>query len=210
MKAIGYPGKRLLDVAVSSIVLIMASPILLVVGLWIRLTMGGPTFFRQSRPGLHREPFTILKFRTMSKAADQTGADLPDAVRVTPLGRRLRRTSMDELPELFNVLRGDMSLVGPRPLLTRYLPYYLPHEVRRFEVRPGITGLAQVSGRNYLPWDERLQLDVDYIDGMSLKMDLAILWRTIRTVASSSGVAVDSYEVEADLDEERRSSGGAR
>lgn len=204
MTAVTYPGKRLLDVLVSILVLILTSPILIVVGIGIKLTMGSPVLFRQMRPGLYREPFTILKLRTMIE-----DAELEDAARVTPLGWWLRKTSIDELPEFFNVLRGDMSLVGPRPLLSRYLPYYRPHEERRFHVRPGITGLAQVSGRNYLPWDERLQLDAEYVDTISLRTDITILWRTIDSVARLSGVAVDSYDVEPDLDQERRSAGGS-
>lgn len=197
-------GKRAIDLVIAGVLLIVLSPVFLVVAASIRLTMGSPVLFRQVRPGLHGRPFTMLKFRTMTDARDASGRHLPDSQRLTRLGRWLRATSLDEFPELVNVLKGDMSLVGPRPLLMRYMPYFTDRERIRFAVRPGITGLAQVSGRNALPWDERLELDVRYVEEWSLGLDFRILWMTVRNVLRRSGVEVDPTQVMLDFDEERR------
>jgi len=168
--------------------LVLLSPIVLIAALVVLIALGRPVFFRQERPGLHKRPFVLYKFRTMRVAVDSRGRPLPDSERMTRLGRFLRKTSIDELPELFNVLRGDMSVVGPRPLLTEYLPLYTPHQARRHEVRPGMTGWAQVNGRNELSWEEKFALDVWYVDHRSLWLDLRILLRTIAVVSRSRGV----------------------
>jgi sugar transferase EpsL len=196
--------KRLLDVLVSAILLTVLSPLLLIIALAIKLAMPGTVFFRQQRPGLHGKPFLLIKFRSMSEAKDAQGNLLPSAQRLTPLGRFLRRTSLDELPELWNVLRGEMSLVGPRPLLMRYYPYYTARERKRFEVLPGLTGWAQINGRNNLPWDERLELDVWYVEHRSLRLDLKIIMLTWLRVLQQSGVQVAPESLMLDLDEERR------
>ena len=201
---VGYAGKRAFDVVAASALLVVTSPLLIILAVWVGFTMGWPVLFKQRRPGLHGEVFDIVKFRTMREAFDADGYPLPDAQRLTRTGRFLRRTSLDELPELINVLKGEMSLVGPRPLYEKYLGYYRTREGRRFDVRPGITGLAQVRGRNDLPWDERLELDVEYVENMSLKADLGILARTIGVVLGATGVSVDPDQVEEDLDVERR------
>lgn len=176
-------AKRLLDLALVLPGLVLLAPVLLVVALAVRVRLGPGVLFRQERPGLGGKPFLILKFRTM-----QNGPGT-DAERLTPFGRFLRGTSLDELPELWNVLRGDMSLVGPRPLLMRYLPRYTPQQARRHEVLPGITGWAQVNGRNALSWEEKFALDVWYVDNRSLALDLAILWRTVLAVALRQGIS---------------------
>ena len=165
------------------------SPLLLVIGLAVRLRMGSPVLFRQTRPGLGGRPFELLKFRTMTDRRGPDGALLPDAERLTWIGRLLRRTSLDELPELVNVLRGDMSLVGPRPLLMEYLALYTPEQARRHEVRPGITGWAQVNGRNATTWDERFAHDRYYVEHRSLRLDLHILKRTVIQVLTGAGVS---------------------
>jgi lipopolysaccharide/colanic/teichoic acid biosynthesis glycosyltransferase len=195
--------KRTLDVAVAAVLLIVFSPLLLITALAIRLQMGSPVVFRHQRPGRHRVPFVLLKFRTMNERRDAAGRLLPDTDRLTGLGRLLRRTSLDELPQLLNVLAGEMSLVGPRPLLTRYLPYYTPRESLRFDVRPGITGWAQLHGRNRAPWDERLERDAWYVEHQSLGLDLRILWKTLGNVFRGEGVVVDAGTVVVDLDAER-------
>ena len=179
--------KRAGDVAAASLGLIVSAPVQLIVAATVRARLGTPVLFRQPRPGRDGRVFTILKFRTM-KDADPSRGLVTDADRLTPFGRRLRSTSLDELPALWNVLRGDMSLVGPRPLLVEYLARYSPHQARRHEVRPGITGLAQVSGRNALTWEDRFDLDVEYVDRRSLALDLRILLMTITTVFKREGV----------------------
>jgi lipopolysaccharide/colanic/teichoic acid biosynthesis glycosyltransferase len=181
--------KRFFDVAVAGVLLVLLSPVLVVVAIAVVLSMGRPVLFRQQRPGLHGDLFIILKFRTMVDAIDAAGNPLPDAQRITALGRFLRRTSLDELPELVNVLRGEMSLVGPRPLLVEYLPRYSKEQMRRHDVRPGVTGWSQVNGRNALTWDEKFALDVWYVDNRSLKLDLRILRMTIRNVVRGEGIA---------------------
>jgi sugar transferase EpsL len=199
-------GKRLLDLALTIPALILLAPVMGVVALAVWLTMGRPVLFRQVRPGLHAVPFTMLKFRTMTDARDAGGNLLPDAKRLTRLGRFLRRTSLDELPELWNVLRGDMSLVGPRPLLIEYLPYYTEEERSRHTVRPGITGLAQVRGRNDLLWDDRLALDVQYVKSLDLVLDLRILLLTCAKVISGSGIIVVPSAKQERLDKYRQQS----
>jgi len=177
-------GKRALDVAASAVLLLLFAPLILASALAVRVGLGAPALFRQHRPGLGGRPFTLLKFRTMTLAADEAGALLPDEQRLTRLGSFLRRWSLDELPELWNVLRGDMSLVGPRPLLMRYLDRYTPEQARRHDVRPGITGWAQVNGRDLLSWPEKFALDVWYVDRVSPGLDLRILaltaWKIVR------------------------------
>ncbi len=184
-------AKRALDVAVSGLVLLGSAPILLLAMALVRWQLGAPVLFRQSRPGLHGEPFTIIKLRTMRDALDATGQPLPDSARLTRLGRWLRKLSIDELPQLMNVLRGEMSLVGPRPLLLKYLPLYSARQARRHEVLPGITGWAQVNGRNALSWPARLELDVWYVEQRSFRLDCYILWRSLASVASGRGVSAD-------------------
>jgi lipopolysaccharide/colanic/teichoic acid biosynthesis glycosyltransferase len=181
--------KRSIDVLGATAGLLLAAPLLLLVALAVRVNLGSPVLFRQPRPGRHGRPFTLVKFRTMRDAHDRHGRPLPDAERLTRFGRLLRASSLDELPELWNVLRGDMSLVGPRPLLMAYLPHYSAEQARRHEVRPGITGWAQVNGRNALSWDERFRLDVWYVDHQSLALDLHILWRTIGRVLRRDGIS---------------------
>jgi sugar transferase EpsL len=184
-----YRGKRLLDVLLVLLAAPLWAPLLAIVALFVRLRLGPPVFFSQERPGRAAYPFRLAKFRTMTDARGPDGALLSDADRLTSFGRKLRATSLDELPELWNVLRGDMSLVGPRPLLTRYLSRYSGRHRRRHEVRPGITGLAQVSGRNALTWSEKLDLDVAYVDRCSLALDVRILWRTLRSVVRREGIS---------------------
>jgi lipopolysaccharide/colanic/teichoic acid biosynthesis glycosyltransferase len=182
-------GKRILDLALVLPALAILSPVLLAVGILVRRRLGAPVLFRQARPGLHGRPFTMLKFRTMTDARDAHGELLPDSERLTPFGRFLRSTSLDELPELFNVLKGDMSLVGPRPLLVRYLPRYSPEQARRHEVKPGLTGWAQVNGRNAISWDDKLALDVWYVDHQSLPLDLTILALTVVKILRRDGIS---------------------
>lgn len=178
--------KRLLDVCLASLAMVVAFPIMVVIALLVRLTMGRPVLFRQPRPGLHGRTFCCVKFRTMRDATGPDGAPLPDEKRLTRLGRWLRRSSLDELPQLLGVLRGDLSLVGPRPLLPEYLSLYSPRQARRHEVRPGLTGWAQVNGRNALSWPEKLEMDVWYVENRSLSLDLRILLLTVKAILASS------------------------
>lgn len=181
--------KRLLDIVASALGLLVLSPLLLFIAWRIRATMGSPVLFKQQRPGLHGKPFTMLKFRTMRDALDHDGNPLPDAKRITKFGRFLRSSSLDELPELWNVLKGDMSLVGPRPLLMEYLPLYNARQARRHEVRPGITGWAQVNGRNAISWEEKFDLDVWYVDKQSICLDIKILFLTIARVVRRQDIS---------------------
>ncbi len=183
--------KRLFDVVGASVGLLVLAPVYCIVALLIRSRLGSPILFRQVRPGLHGRPFQMIKFRTMRDAADSNGQPLPDADRLTPFGRWLRSTSLDELPELWNVLKGDMSLVGPRPLLMEYLPLYSPEQARRHEVRPGITGWAQVNGRNAISWEEKFALDVWYVDHHNLWLDMKILYMTLRKVLVRDGISAE-------------------
>lgn len=185
--------KRSFDVLGAASALVLLSPLIAVVALLVRVRLGSPVIFRQVRPGIQARPFTMFKFRSMADAYDGRGRLLPDAERLTPFGRWLRRTSLDELPELVNVLRGDMSLVGPRPLIMEYVERYTPDQSRRLDVRPGVTGLAQVSGRNALSWEERFELDVEYVDRWSLWLDVTILARTIATVLRRDGISADGH-----------------
>ena len=181
--------KRLLDIAGSAVALVLLAPVLAAVALLVRLKLGSPVLFSQIRPGLRGTPFRMIKFRSMTDARDAAGALLPDAQRLPPFGRFLRASSLDELPELWNVLKGDMSLVGPRPLLMEYLPLYTPEQARRHEVRPGITGWAQINGRNAIGWEEKFRLDVWYVDHRSLLLDLRIVALTIAHVLRPRGVS---------------------
>ncbi len=183
--------KRLLDLVIAGTALVLLSPILAVLAVIVRRNMGTPIVFRQVRPGLNGRPFEMIKFRTMRDARGADGQILPDAERLTPFGRFLRASSLDELPELWNVVKGDMSLVGPRPLLMEYLPLYSPEQARRHEVRPGLTGWAQINGRNALSWDDKFKLDVWYVDHRSLWLDVKILWLTALRVVQRDGISAD-------------------
>lgn len=185
--------KRLFDIAASAAGILAISPILIGAAAGVRLTLGSPVLFKQTRPGLNAEPFTIYKFRTMSDERGPDGELLPDEQRLTRFGQLLRSTSIDELPELFNVLKGDMSLVGPRPLLMDYLPHYDDFQNRRHEVRPGITGLAQVNGRNGLSWDEKFEHDVWYVDNHNLWLDIKILLQTVWQVVRRDGISSEGH-----------------
>jgi lipopolysaccharide/colanic/teichoic acid biosynthesis glycosyltransferase len=181
--------KRLIDMTVAGIALLILGVPLLLLLLLVRAMLGKPALFSQLRPGLFGKPFRMYKFRSMTEACDVHGHLLPDAERLTPFGCFLRRTSLDELPELWNVLKGDMSLVGPRPLLMEYLPLYSPEQARRHEVRPGLTGWAQVNGRNSLSWEDKFRLDIWYVDNQSLLLDIRILWLTARKVFAREGIS---------------------
>ncbi|MGN0994287.1 MAG: sugar transferase [Butyricicoccus sp.] len=191
-------GKRLLDFTLSLAALLVLWPVLLVVAVLVRCKLGSPVIFRQERPGKDEKIFTLYKFRTMTDARDAGGNLLPDAVRLTKFGRLLRSTSLDELPELINILRGDMSIVGPRPLLVKYLPLYNEKQHRRHEVRAGLTGYAQVHGRNAISWEEKFDLDVYYVDHLSFGLDVQIFFDTIRAVLKREGISGgDSATMEA-------------
>ena len=187
--AVNMINKRFFDIAISFLAVVLLFPLFAFVALSIRFKLGSPVLFCQNRPGIYGKPFTIFKFRTMTDARDARGNLLPDGERLTRFGRFLRSTSLDELPELFNVLRGDMSLVGPRPLLMAYLPLYSAEQARRHEVRPGITGWAQVNGRNALSWEEKFAMDVWYVDHHSLWLDVKILVLTVRKVLARDGIS---------------------
>jgi sugar transferase EpsL len=191
-------SKRCLDFLLALSLLIISFPIMAVVALAIRIFLGAPVVYSSIRPGLHGVPFRIYKFRSMSDTTDENGVLLPDELRTTTFGQLLRSTSLDELPELFNVLRGDMSLVGPRPLLMEYLTLYNSDQRRRHDVRPGITGYAQVNGRNFLNWDEKFTLDCYYVDNISLALDIKILWKTIVVVLSRQGITDEHLAVGMD------------
>lgn len=184
--------KRIFDIACSFVGLLLLLPVILILAWMIRHKLGSPVFFRQLRPGRNGVPFEMIKFRTMRDAIDASGQPLPDSERMTPFGSFLRSSSLDELPELWNVLKGDMSLVGPRPLLMQYLPLYTAAQNRRHEVRPGVTGWAQVNGRNSLSWDEKFKLDVWYVDNRSLKLDVKILFLTVRKVLIKEGISQEN------------------
>ena len=196
-------GKRVFDVVFSGGALVVLSPILAVTAVLVRIKLGKPVVFCQERPGKDEKIFKMYKFRTMTNTCDEEGNLLPDEKRLTPFGRMLRKTSLDELPELFNIFKGDMSIVGPRPLLCSYLPYYTEREKKRHSVMPGLTGLAQVNGRNMLVWDERLELDVRYAENITFIGDMKIIVRTVTKVFVSEGIAVDTAVVEPNLAEER-------
>ncbi|WP_152207592.1 sugar transferase [Marinobacter changyiensis] len=181
--------KRLLDIVAATVGLLLLAPVILIVAWQVKRKLGAPVFFRQTRPGLHGKPFQMTKFRTMKDAVDAQGNALPDSERLTPFGQFLRSSSLDELPELWNVLKGDMSLVGPRPLLMEYLPLYSKKQYRRHEVRPGVTGWAQINGRNAISWEDKFKLDVWYVDNQSIWLDLKILFLTIKKVIVKEGIS---------------------
>lgn len=186
-------AKRLFDFIVSFILFIGLSPIFIVAALTVRIMMGSPVLFKQHRPGLHGKPFVMYKFRTMTNERDAAGCLLPDEARLTKFGKLLRRYSLDELPQLFNVLKGDLSLVGPRPLLMEYIPLYNSEQARRHEVKPGITGWAQVNGRNAISWNEKFKLDVWYVYNQSFWFDIKILWMTLAKVFKREGVSQEGH-----------------
>lgn len=196
--------KRLIDIVVSAAGIIVLSPVLLILWILVRVKLGKPAIFTQERPGKDEKIFKLYKFRSMTGERDEKGELLPDEVRLTAFGEKLRGTSLDELPELFNILKGDMSLIGPRPLLVGYLPYYTKREQLRHSVRPGLTGLAQVSGRNFIAWDDRLAKDVEYVENLSLLLDLKILLKTVMVVFKKEDVAVETDSVEGYLWDERK------
>lgn len=185
--------KRVLDLLVSSASLFILAPLILLLCCLVGVFLGRPIFFRQTRPGKSGAPFVMYKFRTMTSALNEKGELLPDAMRLTPLGAFLRKTSLDELPELWNVIKGDMSLVGPRPLLMEYLPLYDDKQLRRHDVRPGITGWAQINGRNAISWEDKFRLDVWYVENRSLKLDLKILFITLKKVLLREGISSEGH-----------------
>lgn len=197
-------GKRGIDAFLATGALIVLSPVLLITAVLVRTHLGAPILFTQERPGKDEKIFKLYKFRTMTDKTGDDGRLLPDAERLTKFGALLRATSLDELPELFNIVKGDMAIIGPRPLLVQYLPYYTEAEKHRHDVRPGLSGLAQVNGRNYLKWDERLAFDVEYVKEITFLGDVRIVLRTIRKVFAKEDVAVDTDCVETYLDIERR------
>jgi sugar transferase EpsL len=195
--------KRVIDVVGSAVLLIVLSPVIALVALLVAVRLGRPVIFRHERPGRNARPFMLLKFRTMTDARGPDGALLSDEQRLTPLGRRLRASSLDELPELWNVLRGDMSLVGPRPLLTEYVPVYTPRQARRHEIRPGVTGWAQVNGRNDLPWAKKLEMDVWYVERRSMWLDIHILLLTLAVPFRQRGISRAGHATAPRFDEEQ-------
>jgi lipopolysaccharide/colanic/teichoic acid biosynthesis glycosyltransferase len=196
--------KRVIDFVASLIVLILFSPLLILAILVLLISNEGKPFFFQQRPGKNGKIFTIMKLKTMNDKKDNEGNLLPDEIRLTKVGVFIRKTSLDEIPQLINVIKGDMSLIGPRPLLLRYLPFYTDKEQLRHTVRPGITGLAQINGRNTLKWDERLSLDVDYVEDLSFMQDLKILYNTVLKVIVSENIIINPKSIMEDLDEERK------
>ncbi len=196
--------KRGLDAFLATGAIIVLSPLILITAVLVRIKLGSPVLFSQERPGRDEKIFTLYKFRTMTDARDRNGELLPDEVRLTKFGAVLRSTSLDELPELFNIIRGDMAIIGPRPLLIQYLPYYTDTEKHRHDVRPGLSGLAQVSGRNLVKWDQRLAYDVEYVNRITFSGDAKIAFRTIKKVFAKEDIAADTTTVEPYLDEERK------
>lgn len=192
--------KRILDIVLSLSAIIILSPILLILYILVRVKLGSPVLFKQERPGRKEEIFTLCKFRTMTDKRDEQGELLPDEVRLTKFGKLLRSTSLDELPELFNILKGDMSIIGPRPLLVRYLPWYTESERHRHDVRPGLTGLAQVNGRNALGWEDRFRYDLEYVDHCSFIMDIKIIMMTVGKVLKRSGTLSGAEQTVEDFD----------
>lgn len=196
--------KRILDILLSLCGILILSPVYLILWILVRCRLGRPALFTQERPGRKEKIFKLYKFRSMTDERDEKGQPLPDEVRLTRFGKILRSTSLDELPELFNILKGDMSLIGPRPLLVRYLPYYTKEERRRHDVRPGLTGLAQVNGRNALGWEDRFAFDLEYVDNCSFFMDLKVLGMTVGKVLKRSGTLSGADQTVADFDEYRK------
>ena len=195
--------KRFLDIVLSAGAIVVLSPVMAVTAVLVRVKLGSPVLFKQKRPGKDERIFEMNKFRSMTDARDENGELLPDEVRLTSFGKKLRASSLDELPELFNILKGDMSVVGPRPLLVHYLPYYTLNEKKRHDVRPGLTGLAQINGRNNLNWDQRLMMDVQYIEHLTFYGDMKIVFLTIGRVLKRENIAVGESLYLQDLDEER-------
>jgi lipopolysaccharide/colanic/teichoic acid biosynthesis glycosyltransferase len=183
--------KRLLDIIIASIALILLSPLYAFVAYKVKKNLGAPVLFRQVRPGLHGKPFEMIKFRTMKDAVDADGNPLPDSERLTPFGKMLRSTSLDEMPELWNVIKGDMSVVGPRPLLTEYLPLYSAEQAKRHHVRPGMTGHAQVNGRNAIGWEEKFKLDTWYVENQSTRLDFKIMFKTVHKVLAKDDISAE-------------------
>ena len=190
--------KRFVDIVVASIAILLLSPIFVLVAYKVRKNLGSPIFFYQERPGQNGKLFKMIKFRSMKDAVDQHGNPLPDELRITPFGQKLRSSSLDEMPQLFNVLKGDMSIVGPRPMLKDFVALYSPEQARRLEVKPGMTGLAQVSGRNNLDWEEKFKLDIEYVANVTFLNDWKIIFKTIKTVSKREGI---SEEGSATMDE---------
>lgn len=184
--------KRIIDLILSFMAIIVLSPVLLIVAILVRTKLGSPVIFKQKRPGMNEKIFTLYKFRTMTDETDEQGNLLPDEVRLTKFGKLLRSTSLDELPELFNILKGDMAIVGPRPLLVRYLPRYNEHQKKRHNVRPGFTGYAQVNGRNSISWEEKFDFDVYYVEHVSFLLDVKIIFKTIKVVFAREGISSDT------------------
>ena len=184
--------KRIIDLILSFMAIIVLSPVLVIVAILVRTKLGSPVIFKQKRPGMNEKIFTLYKFRTMTDETDEQGNLLPDEVRLTKFGKLLRSTSLDELPELFNILKGDMAIVGPRPLLVRYLPRYNEHQKKRHNVRPGFTGYAQVNGRNSISWEEKFDFDVYYVEHVSFLLDVKIIFKTIKVVFAREGISSDT------------------
>ena len=184
--------KRFMDFLIAALSIIIFSPLLIILAILVRVKLGGPVIFKQERPGLNGKVFKLYKFRTMTDAKDENGNLLDDEYRLTSFGKKLRSTSLDELPELYNILKGDMSIVGPRPLLVKYLPLYNDEQKRRHDVRPGLTGLAQVSGRNAITWTEKFNKDIEYVDKVSFGLDVSIFFKTIYCVLKREGINSDS------------------
>ena len=183
--------KRLLDIIIASIALILLSPLYVFVAYKVKKNLGSPVLFRQVRPGLHGKPFEMIKFRTMKDAVDEQGNPLPDSERLTPFGQMLRSTSLDEMPELWNVIKGNMSIVGPRPLLMEYLALYSPEQAKRHDVRPGMTGHAQVNGRNAIGWEEKFKLDTWYVENQSIWLDFKIMFKTVHKVLAKDDISAE-------------------
>ena len=183
--------KRLLDIVIASSALVLLSPVYALVAYKVKKNLGSPVLFRQVRPGLHGKPFEMIKFRSMKDALDTAGNPLPDSERLTPFGKMLRATSLDEMPELWNVIKGDMSVVGPRPLLMEYLPLYSPEQAKRHNVRPGMTGHAQINGRNAIGWDEKFKLDTWYVDNQSTLLDFKIMFQTVHKVLAKDDISAE-------------------
>ena len=198
--------KRPMDFILSLIAIIVLSPVFFIVAVLVRTKLGSPILFKQERPGLNEKVFSMYKFRSMTDKKDENGEILPDSIRLTKFGRLLRSTSLDELPGLFNILKGEMSIIGPRPLLVRYLPYYTENERKRHSVRPGLSGLAQVNGRNTLGWGERFAIDIEYVRNVSLLLDLKIIMKTIIKALKREGITIVDISPLEDLDVERRNS----
>ena len=196
--------KRVIDVIGAGIGILVLSPLLAIVALLVRIKLGSPVIFKQERPGLYGKPFMLRKFRTMTDARDENGELLPDDIRLTKFGKWLRSTSLDELPELFNILNGDMSIVGCRPLLMEYLPYYTKREFHRHDVRPGLTGLAQVNGRNAISWEKRFEYDLYYVKHCSFRMDVMVLIKTVEKVLKKSDILVGSEIPAGRLEDEKK------